>query len=267
MGVIYNPWWDGMDRTIRGSGYAPALDVQTMSLDFDGSAEGLLNLTDQAIGIADIWSIGIWHKPALLTGNRALFELGQSFPDASRLIAFFSGTQLNLFWSNSAASNQNGAQWNSFGVVDTWAHLFLSWNETGAGIPNVYKDGVLTAADASDLSGAVVMADDDRPVGVGTNVGGARFSGIISQMAVWRMVEDAAISDLYNAGNPNSLDLNSSFGGYSGAADLAHWWRLGHEASPNLGKDFSTAGFTPTIDIEINAVGITDADRVADVPT
>ncbi len=49
--------------------------------------------------------------------------------------------------------------------------------------------------------------------------------------------------------------------------DLAHWWRAGHEASPNLGKDYAVAGFTPTIDVEVNAVGIDDTDRVADVPT
>ncbi len=248
-------------------GLSLSFPAQTQSIDFDGAAEGLLNTTDQVLGIADIWSIGIWYKPANLIGTRTLFELGQGFPDASRLIAFFAGTQLNLFWSNSAASNQNDAQWNSFGVLDTWAHLFLSWNQTGTGVPNVFKDGVLTAADANSLTGAIVMADDVRPVGVGTNVGGSRHSGLISQMAVWRTVQDAAISDLYNGGNPNLLDLNSAFGGYSGAADLAHWWRPGHEASPNLGKDFSTAGFTPTIDVEVNAVGITDADRVADVPT
>ena len=238
-----------------------------MSLDFDGSTEFLRNSTSQVLGIADVWSIGIWYKPAGLAGLDALFEFNNS-DSPSRIIAFFNAAVLNVFLRNSADTINTSRTYNGFGVNAVWAHLYLSWNAAGTGFPDVFKDGSLVGQDSQSSGGNLVQADDLRPVGVATNLNlAAPFAGVIAQMSVWRTIQDAAIASLYNGGNPNSLDLNSSFGSYSGAADLAHWYRLGHEASPNLGKDFSTAGFTPTIDIEVNSVGITDADRVADVPT
>lgn len=244
-----------------------SFEAQTMSIDFDGSTEFFRNSTSQVIGIADVWSIGIWYNPANLTGVRSLFEFNNS-DSPSRIIAFFNGTVLNVFLRNSGDTVNTSRTYNGFGVLSTWAHLYISWNAAGTGFPDVFKDGSLVGQSSQVSQGALVQADDLRPVGVGTNVSlAAKHSGLISQMSVWRTIQDAAISDLFNGGNPNSLDLNSSFGGYSGAGDLAHWWRLGHEPSPNLGKDFATAGFTPTIDVEVDSVGITDADRVADVPT
>ncbi len=248
-------------------GLTPSFAAQTQSIDFDGSTEGFLNTTPQVIGIADVWSIGIWYKPSLLSGNDTLFEINNS-DSPSRIIAFFSGTQLAIFWRDSGDTTNSVVAFNGFGVNGVWAHLYFSWNAAGAGDVVTFKDGVLQVPTGGSSPNPIVMADDLRPVGVGTNVSlAAKFQGLIAQISVWRTIQDAAIASLYNGGNPNSLDLNSSFGSYSGAADLAHWWRLGHEASPNLGKDSSSAGFTPTIDVEVNAVGITDADRVADVPT
>jgi hypothetical protein len=77
----------------------------------------------------------------------------------------------------------------------------------------------------------------------------------------------AQILETYNGGNGSAFDLNTDSGNYAQSGDLAHWWRLGHEADPNLGKDYAEAGFTPTIDIGDNKVGLDDNDRVADVPT
>ncbi len=249
----------------------PAFVAQTQSIDFDGSTEFFRNTTSQVIGIADVWSIGVWYKPANLTGIRSIFEINNS-DSPSRIIAFFNGTTLNVFLRNSGNSINTSRTFNGFGVLDTWAHLYLSWNAAGTGFPSVFKDGSLVGQSSQSSGGNLVQADDLRPVGVGTNLSLVnKHSGLIAQMSMWRTIQDAAITSLYNGGNPNALDLNSSFGSgpstYLGAGDLAHWWRCGHEASPNLGKDFSTAGFTPTIDVEVNSVGLTDADRVADVPT
>lgn len=254
------------DLAISELGLA-AFTAQTQSIDFDGSTEGFLNTTPQVIGIADVWSIGIWYKPSLLSGNDTLFEINNS-DSPSRIIAFFSGTQLAIFWRDSGDTTNSNVSFNGFGVNGVWAHVYFSWNAAGAGDVSVFKDGAPIAPTGGSSPNPIVMADDLRPVGVGTNVSlAAKFQGLIAQISVWRTIQDAAIASLYNGGNPNSLDLNSAFGSYSGAGDLAHWYRLGHEASPNLGKDFATAGFTPTIDVEVNSVGITDADRVADVPT
>lgn len=239
---------------------------QTQSLDF-GDNEFLRNSTSQVLGIADIWSIGVWYKPNTVSGIHSLFEFNNS-DSPSRIIAFFNGAVLNIFLRDSGDTVNTSVTFNGFGVLDTWAHLYFSWNAAGTLFPTVFKDGSEVAPTTDTSQGALVQADDLRPVGVGTNLNlAAEFSGLISQISVWRTIQDAAISDLYNGGDPNSLDLNSSFGSYSGADDLAHWWRPGHEASPNLGKDFSQAGFTPKIDVETDSVGITDADRVADVPS
>lgn len=246
-----------------------AFPAQTMSLDFDGVSEALKNTTKQAIGIADTWSIGIWLKATTVVGQRILFEFGDFPADENRIVMIQSGGQMQVFWANAAGTLQSTMVFFTFLSAGPWTHIFLSWNAAGTGPLTVFKNGIGPVAPDSTAFSNVVQADTPlRAVAIGNaTTPNVSWSGPIAQVSVWRTVQDAAIADLYNAGNPNSLDLNSGFGSYAGAGDLAHWYRLGHEPSPNLGKDYALAGFTPTIDIEVNAVGITDADRVADVPT
>lgn len=248
---------------------APPFPAQTMSIDFDGVSEAMKATGSPTLGIADVWSIGMWLKPSDVGGTHIIFEFGNGFPgQASRIIPLIlSGTQLNIFWSNSANTRLNSVVFNAFVTLDTWLHLYFSWNAAGSGAVSVFKDGSPIAPDSTSLSGPIVMADSARSVTVGNaTTPNISWEGPIAQLSVWRTIQDAAIASLYNGGNPNALDLNSGFGSYAGASDLAHWWRLGHQPSPNLGKDYALAGFTPTIDIEASAIGITDADRVADVP-
>lgn len=242
-----------------------------MSIDFDGVAEAMKATGSPTLGIADEWSIGMWLKPSDVVGTHIIFEFGNGFPgQASRIVPLIlSGTQLNIFWSNAANTIQSSVTFNAFVSLDTWLFLYFSHPlALGNAQISVFRDGALIGADSANLNGSIVMADSGRSVTVGNAAQpSTAWEGPIAQLAVWRTVQDAAIASLYNGGNPNALDLNSAFGSYAGASDLAHWWRLGHEPSPNLGKDYATAGFTPTIDIEASAIGITDADRVADVPT
>lgn len=249
---------------------SPGANAQYISLDFDGTFEGMFNTTSQAIGVANAWTFSQWVKSDV-SDEQVLWNIRPpSAGNESRILGSkLSTNALRVFWSDTSASPAVEADWNSFFTNDVWHHIAVTWNGTTL---VVYRDGVDQGApDVGSATPSLTMADDNRTVtlcAAQNQAASVSLQGPCSQVALWRVaLSSAAITDIYNGGAPNQLDLTKNFGAnYSSAADLAHWWRLGHEDSPDLGKDFATAGFTPTIDVETDAVGITDADRVSDVP-
>jgi len=255
---------------LLGGIFEEIFDAQTQSIDYDGSSEALRNTTEQALGIANLWSIGVWFKVEA-SGFSIPFAVNTTSGSPNRsLIAIqldsdFSGSnQLRVLIFRSDGTASNDFKFDSFVTLDQWIHVLVVW--TGSTPLKVYKNGVLQVADSS-TSNSTVQTDTSRQIGVGNTLVPAPIAidGKVSQVQIWRVDTSAAASFLNT--NPSSINLNADSGVYTFSGDLAHWWRPGHEASPSLGKDFSTAGFTPTIDVETNAVGITDADRVADVPS
>ena len=95
------------------------------------------------------------------------------------------------------------------------------------------------------------------------------WNGLYSQATWWRCPVGDEAAALYNAGNPNGLNLNVDFSGYTFASDIAHWWRLGHDP---LDLSFDSAerlggNFTPTMRILGLGVGLDASDVVTDVPS
>ncbi len=251
-------------------GLTSSFPVQTQSIDFDGVTESLGNLTGQVMGIANAWSIGVWAKADGMPSSESFFSIRPAAGLANRIQILKDTLSLRVIWADSSGAPDQTSTWNNEFTVGNWFHFFVYWNGT---ILQPFINGVnIGAPDVGVNNPSITMTDTARRINIGDLVGGTGFewAGNIAQAAMWRVAKQTQpeVDALFNAGNPNALDLNSAFTDYSDAANLAHWWRCGHEASPNIGKDFATAGFTPTIDIEVpDSVDITDADRVADVPT
>ena len=244
---------------------------QSMSINFDGNLEALRNSTSQAIGIANTGALGIGFKPETTADTQSIFALRPPSGAGDDILVQLNATndRVRVFWFDTGGVGPNGdASWNSTFVDNTWTFLLFFWNGF---LLQFFQDGVSQGApDVGVNNPALTMADSNRIIGVGngqTAGDNSAVDGPISQVALWRVDVTGAATELYAGGDPNCLNLNVEFDGYTFEGDLAHWWRPGHEGSPNLGKDFALAGFTPTIDIEANAQGIDDSDRVADVPT
>lgn len=248
--------------------------AQDMSIDFDGASEALSNQTDQVLGIANEWSAGCWHKANGEVGTNIIWDCDpvDTGPSASRLNLHQSVNDFNMLVRNTgAATPAVQYQWSNILVGGAWQYIVVTWDGTASPKVRFYLDGVDQGVpDIGDPDAAITMADDLRMVAVGNNanLGNNGALGRILYLSLHRVaLSQPSIAEIFNSGVGGAFDLNANSGNYAEAGDLAHWWPVGKRASPNLGEDIAAAGFTPTINIETNAVGITDADRVADVPT
>jgi len=258
--------------------------VQTQSIDFGtGTIPGsdvFANLTNTALGFANVWSIGFWIKPEEPFVNfRRLLRIEPPSSNNNIIIftlnTFAAEQRLFIEWADKGNSSVSlgTAAWGDFftGQDGLWTHVLVVWTGTQMfALRNGVDNGAPNFGSATVFSPSTTLVMDDsiRHIdGVGGREGTSQsMSGLLAQAQFWRADVRSAATFLNT--NPSSIDLNVDEGAYTYSGDLAHWYRLGHEASPNLGKDFSTAGFTPTIDLEVpDSTGITDGDRIADVPS
>lgn len=235
---------------------------QSFSIDFDGLAEALGNSTDQAIGLANVFTVVTVIKIEGFTDTGAIFDIDRAAsPDNRITMSYGSSGEINAL----IQTQFNRYDFPLSGDLDAWIMLSLTWDGVNF---LVFRNGVVVAPTVGTTTPAITMTDVNRKVGLGNNNPPLTLQALDGKMlwtGAWR-TDLAAAAQLEIFANLSGIDLNVDGGNYASSADLAHWWRCGAEPSPNLGKDFATAGFTPTIDVEVNAVGITDADRVADVP-
>ena len=260
-----------------GGGPAPFV-AQTQSLNWPAASttDVLRHATGQAIGISTAWSLGVWFKPASLPQSGTLIDVRTPTPDTQSLIRLHhdaSTNRLRFDWGDDTGAPLEITAFNNYytGLAGTWVHILAVW--TGA-ILLMFKNGVSVGApDVGVNNPAITMADDLRRFSVGNLSLGSNSSpvGNIAQTQLWRVDVTALATNgvaAFLQSGPSALDLNVDDGAndYLFSGDLAHWWRPGHEGSPNLGRDYSLAGFTPTIDLGNDLIGLNDGDRQADVP-
>ena len=255
--------------------------AQTMSLNFptEGTTDALRNSTEQALGIANAWSLGVWFNTTIPeVASPFLFVTAGSGPavndDRINLYHDSGGSdRLRFDWGDQTGLPIEITAFNSYyaGRNGLWTHILAVW--TGS-ILLMFKNGVSVGApDVGVNNPAITMVDSVRAIGLGnlSTAGNSSVVGNIAQCQLWRVDITALATNgvaAFLQSSPSAIDLNVDAGAsdYLFSGDLAHWWRPGHEAAPNIGRDYSTAGFTPQIDLGVNAVGITDGDRQANVP-
>ena len=238
--------------------FAPPVPAfQDFSIDFSGAGEDMASVGTQLLGYADTFTVAAWAKVASVlarqdtiwefsggvSSNHVLFQ--RSNVGAAPSCQYF-GTHGNLVFPSLPLTN------------DTWHHYVIV-RQTNA-FCHLWIDGVDQGA---QTLGAAVFADVVRNVSFGrASTGVPDLDGNGAQLAVWSTrLSDLEIPAVYNAGS--LFDLRVNTGAYVSAATLAHFWPIGKDPSPLLGQDL---GVATAVDIEAGASGITDADRVADVP-
>ena len=246
---------------------------QSVSINFPtaGSTDAFRNSTEQAIGIANAWSVGAWFKPVVpITSSPFLWVLAPTTGNVNRsrinIYHDSSSNRLRVDLADTSGSPVEVTAFNNFytGENGNWVHVLIVWTGTQF---FALKNGVdFGAPDVGSATPSITMADTLRSVGFGNQqvAGNSSIQGNLAQGQIWNADVRSAASFLNT--NPSSLDLNVDSGAYTFAGNLAHWFRPGHEADPNLGKDFAEAGITPTIDVGVNKLGLFNSDMQADVP-
>lgn len=251
----------------------PPFTAQTFSIDYDG-AEHFEQSGATTQEIANRWTIAGWFKIADVTtvsGTLVLIQPPAGNTNKIRIHHRHDGIphgpgaiQLHIAASTGGGTTLQDVSWTSRLSADTWHHIVLQWDGLAA-TRKFFLDGVDQGApDVTTTNSDGTQTDTTRQASVAQGGDGvASLVGISASVAVWNTILTASdISTIYNAG---SIDFNLAHNSnaYSKARSLMHWWQTGKEVSTDLGKD---SGFGTAIDIEAGASGVTDADRVEDVP-
>lgn len=251
---------------------------QEFSIDFDGATEHMQSATQSApprIGIGQTFTIACWFKTLVepAVGSHDLWAITPVPSNAGNGINMSQNvTGTNSLWiqivDNGNAVRQSVSWSNLFpGPSPTWHHAVLQWTGAADATRKLYFDGVDQGAPDTITANSAGVNDDlsNRFVAFGKNSVTGRWDGRGASLAMWPTILTAAeITAIYNGGVIN-FDLNADSAGYVSAADLVHWMEVGKLVSPDLGIDSAVLSANP-LDLIDAAVGITDADRVSDVP-
>jgi hypothetical protein len=100
--------------------------------------------------------------------------------------------------------------------------------------------------------------DTSRNIAIGSSVDavlGAQWAGSFYQWAAWdEVLSDAAVAQIYNSGNPRSVNLSVDLGDYSSSAGLQHWYRF--DTPGDRGKDYGNASILKDLDAEAVPAGL-----------
>lgn len=238
------------------------------SIDLNGTNESLRNTTNNALGIANTWSISLWGKIGDLTSARHSIDFDSSLNNDSGILIEVRGDiandPLRVAIRNTAGTIFKFYTWDSLFTVDEWFNLTLTWDGTNL---TLYFNGSSQAPTSTPTDNAGTMDDEARRVFWGVTSGGANYwQGLFFSLAVWNSeLSSAEASAIYNAGNGAAFDLRNDSGDYVSSANLQHYWIPGFNES-DIGGDLGNA--STLIDVAANAENITAADDlVEDVPS
>lgn len=235
------------------------------SLDLNGTDERLANLTDQAIGIANDWTISTWLKGDNFTDADVIWVIqNNQFSILNNEIRLRFVAYPDLFLSIRDTTDGSGTvkSYRYSGILPTgqWLLITATWNGTDM---KLYLNGEFQEPTEKFLDGAVTMTDPGlgRSIAIGSNRAGSATTfvdGKFHQTGIW----DTALTDLSITGLYLGKNFDWAFDRreYINSADLVHFWRHGFNAA-DIGED--SVG---SIDIGDDAQNITSDDIVTDFP-
>ena len=233
----------------------------TKALDFT-TGEHLRNTTEQAIGIANAWSIQANYKPSNVAFEFSVMGIGTNNTNKDMirfdLIGNVANDPLRIILTENDTTVIKQYDWESVHTLGVKISVIATWDGTNL---VVYIDGVETAATTKTTDNAGSQLATVRSVAVGgRTVGSFSFSGDIHSVSVWDSVlTQAEVTSLQNSSSPQSIDNRFDFGSYASSSNLQHYWRCGFDAT-DIGRDYGNA--STLIDIGDNAENITADDIV-----
>ncbi len=251
-------------------GITIGFDNQLTSVDLDGTTEFLANLTDNPLGIANAWTVSTVFKFDVFAIGTEVIQVassitGDNFSNITLRTAGTQGFEVILSDATGTPSGDFLKQWRwaNTGISAIWGNVAVKWD--GVDIFLVINGVDQGTASTKVIDDAIVLADNDRKVFLwASRASSPGIEGNLLYAALWnKVLDDAELLEAWNGGVAGSFNLGADSGNYVSAANLQHWWRTC--ADPlDIGKDSGIA--STLIDVLTDAVDITAADCVADVP-
>lgn len=250
-------------RVMMGAGAGVTLfDSHTKAISFNGSDENLDYSTEEGIGIANIWTIGLWVKPANVTGDgKQLMNIATTDTvNSIQIIRNFAELQFVL---NDSAGTlfKNWLTTNTYFASGTKIYLGFTWDGTTL---KIYKNGVIVDAadinESTDIAGTMTDSNRGVTMGVGKGLSSAFFEGEISKGSLWSAdLPATSLLALHDSGNGYQHDNRAVLGNYTETPSLKHQWALGND-SADIGADYIAIGGKK--DMMENQSNIASADIV-----
>lgn len=213
-------------------------DIHRSAVLFSNSQNDVLsNTSDSTLGIANSWSIGIYHVSTNTSQTQDLFALQNSAATSLNRIEVTqqAGSSIRIILYNSAGTIFKDY---TFSRQTLWSLWVWTWDGTDL---KGYRNGVEQTPTATTVDNAGTMTDTARSVYLGNDRDGSTgIDGTIQQFELWNSVltKNETVS-LYNGGFGASVDLQTNFEFYNSSSSLQHWWRLGKIATLiSIGVDF-----------------------------
>jgi hypothetical protein len=238
--------------------------AQYSSIDFTNAGEYMRGATS-TLGAANAWTIEVWAYPSSLTTAMFLFDMYNGSDNSNRIYCDMdTGGDMYLSLYDSSGTLVKRYEWldTSAGMpVNEWWQWVFTWD--GSTLKG-YSGGVERTRDTAHTDGSGTMTDTSRIVTVGCdNAGANAYQGRIHRIAMWDSVLTAdEVKAVFNRGDAANMDLDTNQEAYASAANLVHWWKLGHTPS-DLGKDYVASG---GIDLDASSSGIDWSDVRCDAP-
>jgi hypothetical protein len=240
-----------------------------VSLDLDGSTERLAS-SEATVGIVDTWTLVVWAKRSDSdTVERRIAEVFAAANSNNRIVVARQASTsdaLEVSVYNSAGTLIKQHRFAAMLPRNQWRCIAVAFDGSEGSDPlRVYVNGGLLTPTSTPTNTTGSLTDTARAIAVGRS--GFDFAGRIHSLGLWSSELAAAeVASLYFGGR--DFDWNAAKNGYASQASLQHWYRLGHDASPDadLGKDYAATPFG-SHNLTSAAAGVTAADVVADSPT
>jgi hypothetical protein len=220
--------------------------VSNYSMAFDGVDDYVDCGNDSSLHNSN-FTISLWVYPTSLSGSVEIISNGLgAWANKNH------GFNIGRYWSGYRFYVGDGTTSYSLApataVVDTWQHLFMSYDGTNV---KTYLNGVLQDTVAVPNISYSASAQNSFRIGKSAN-SGQEFPGNIDEVSLFDSAK--AIGDLWDgSGKPTDL---------TGESGLVSWWRMGEKAT------FSTNWTVPD-EIGSNdgtSANMTIEDRVGNAP-
>lgn len=220
----------------------------TKSINFSDAGDNIRSAGEQAIGIANSFTVLFWIERSANFATPNLLNLDQAAGNNSRI--FCRGRNTDefdfLLFDNAGSTFKSFITTDSPIAVSTKYQIGCTFN--GTDMVLILDGAAKTTGITKNTDVAGTMSDDSRPIIVGDN-GAQDPNTKISALYFWNTVLGASsLSATYNSGTGYQLDLRDSQGSYTETANLKHMYALGNNPTlPGLGEDLVA---TSSIDLD-----------------
>lgn len=247
------------------------------SLELKGVDAYLEDTLRQTLGIANLWTIGIWMKPfqdqpdPFSLNHKALLHLRGAAREneilvwADRITGTAEETIYVELW------DKNGQQFrvSRFNMAQKrteWRHFSIYWSGDSLVASN---NGIQVADFHEVLSNPGEMEDSARSIRAGAAYSGtstnpqiplSTWSGLLGATTMWdASVTGTELGEVVSG--TFGFDLLTNSGTYTSSANLQHWFRLGRDDT-DVGADSGNAALL----FDLNADGVNASGVVIDAP-